>query len=284
MTTTPSTDDALRPRAARGRGYRVRLAILAILALLALLAIAFAVGSDRTAAPGLKGTGFEGPASSRAADRLRLATFNVHAARDAEGRSAWDRAVETLRGFDLIGLQEVRGPLLVARSQAERFGRALGMPWCFAPSERRHWRGHFGNAVLTTLPVRRWESVPLANTRGKGYRNYVRVEVDLAGRAVTVLVTHIDRRDDRVAQLTHVGDVFLALPAPAILIGDLNCTADDPALRRILDTPDVADAHAGTLDPGGHIDWILVRGLTVVEAGVIDRGASDHPCLWAELR
>jgi endonuclease/exonuclease/phosphatase (EEP) superfamily protein YafD len=31
------------------------------------------------------------------------------------------------------------------------------------------------------------------------------------------------------------------------------------------------------------IDWILVEGLAVVDAGAVETDASDHPLIWAEL-
>ena len=61
---------------------------------------------------------------------------------------------------------------------------------------------------------------------------------------VQVLLTHIARSDEatRRAELHEVIDDYLALPAPAILLGDLNSEAGEPELRRLLAVPDVIDA------------------------------------------
>jgi hypothetical protein len=34
----------------------------------------------------------------------------------------------------------------------------------------------------------------------------------------------------------------------------------------------------------GRVDWIFLRGLTTVDAGRVDIGASDHPAYWAQVR
>jgi endonuclease/exonuclease/phosphatase family metal-dependent hydrolase len=90
---------------------------------------------------------------------------------------------------------------------------------------------------------------------------------------------------DRAAQLASVIEAFLALPAPAIMMGDLNTLADDPQMARLLARDDVHDAVAEALGRQApqRIDWILTRGLRGVASGVERNEASDHPLVWAEL-
>jgi endonuclease/exonuclease/phosphatase family metal-dependent hydrolase len=78
---------------------------------------------------------------------------------------------------------------------------------------------------------------------------------------------------------------FLALPEPAVLLGDLNSDANDPLIRGLLSTPGVCDAVGPKPGPNRaeRIDWIIARGLRPVDAGIRDNGASDHPLVWAEL-
>jgi endonuclease/exonuclease/phosphatase family metal-dependent hydrolase len=101
---------------------------------------------------------------------------------------------------------------------------------------------------------------------------------------VNVVVAHIDRSDERERrrQLRCAGEFFLSLATPAVLLGDLNTTADDEELRRILKAPDVVDALGEKLpEKKSYIDWILTRGLDIVEAGLTEPGPSDHPHVWA---
>ncbi len=76
-----------------------------------------------------------------------------------------------------------------------------------------------------------------------------------------------------------------ALDDPAVMVGDLNTRRDDPAMKTALATPGVVDPVGEVLSPeeSDTIDWILVRGLRGVDAGIRDSGASDHPLIWAEL-
>ena len=110
--------------------------------------------------------------------------------------------------------------------------------------------------------------------------------LNVAGSPVQIIVTHIDHRFDTTSQLQAVSSLFLGLSEPAILMGDLNVSDDDPRLGELLGTRGVLDALAAAPEkpPAGRIDWILVRGLECKSGGVVDHGESDHPLVWAELR
>jgi len=71
-----------------------------------------------------------------------------------------------------------------------------------------------------------------------------------------------------------------------VLMGDLNTPSNDPALGAMLSVGGAVDAVGAKLGQPTpeRIDWILTRGLEAVDARVEDRGASDHPVVWAELR
>jgi endonuclease/exonuclease/phosphatase family metal-dependent hydrolase len=113
------------------------------------------------------------------------------------------------------------------------------------------------------------------------------VQLRFRDRPIRVLLTHIARSDDsvRCQELREVTDLYLSLPPPAVLLGDLNSEAGEPEVARLLSTPDVIDAVGQKLGAAAppRIDWIFVRGLKVLDAGLRDNGASDHPLAWAEL-
>jgi endonuclease/exonuclease/phosphatase family metal-dependent hydrolase len=145
---------------------------------------------------------------------------------------------------------------------------------------------------LTALPLESWRRIPLAADNGRGYRNAVLARLRFREETIGVLLTHIARSDERTrrAELREVIDLYLALPPPAILLGDLNSEADEPEIRRLLAIPGVIDAVGQKLGSasrarawGSWIDWIFVRGLRVLHAGLRDNGASDHPLAWAEV-
>lgn len=269
-------------------GFLRQLAPRTVIAVACFVVVTLVVahGADRTPAAARRGTQLSGPTAVAHSSRtFRIATFNIHSGVGLDRQADLARTARCLRGFDLVGLNEVRsGGLGGAADQAAQLGQQLRQAWLFAPAEHQWWHDHFGNAVVTTLPVGQWERIPLAGTRGKGFRNLVRLNVDIAGHPVTVLVTHIDRMTDRQAQLEFVIDDFLCQPNPAVLMGDLNTRSDDSQLTRLRAAPGVTDCltqcSAATPET---IDWIFIRGLECHAAGLRDEAASDHPLAWAEL-
>jgi endonuclease/exonuclease/phosphatase family metal-dependent hydrolase len=159
--------------------------------------------------------------------------------------------------------------------------RELRLGGLYAPAETRWYCRQFGNGVLSRLPVCSWQRIPLPCPHDRSRRNAVLLVLDAPGRSIRVLVTHLTQRDprDREVQLRAVIELFLALDEPAVLLGDLNSTPDDPAIRRLLVQPGVDDP-IGRLVPQaskGRVDWILLRGLTGIAAGSNDGSLSDHP-------
>lgn len=227
------------------------------------------------------------PSTLTSPHSFHVATFNIHSGVGRDGRRDLTRTTEVLADVDFVGLNEVRGVLPWDNAnQAMALGKSLRRGWLFAPTERRWWCDHFGNALLSRLPIGAWERILLAGTQSKGHRNMLKAEALVGGRSVRIIVTHIARGVDRNAQLTQVIRAFLDLPPPCVLMGDFNTRAEEEPLRSLLRQPDTIDAlaRAGTNNTSGRIDWIVLRGLEVIRAGLRDNGASDHPCAWAEVR
>lgn len=229
------------------------------------------------------------PIAAHEADRLRIGTYNIHGCKGTDGVRNPARIAEVVRGADFVGLNEVHGPSAwQGGDQAATLGGLLGMTSHYAPTEDPWIAAQFGNGLLTRVPVDHWQVVPLPRNYGKSYRNLLHVRARAAnGTMVNIVITHLDRSDDRerYEQLRTVGRYFLSLAVPAVLLGDLNSDADEPALQFVLTAPGVIDALREKLEESTprHIDWILVRGATVADAGITETGPSDHPYLWADL-
>ena len=69
-------------------------------------------------------------------------------------------------------------------------------------------------------------------------------------------------------------------------MGDFNTQRSDSLLLATLEQPDVEDAieATGISSPEGRIDWMLFKGLQVVDASLVDSQASDHPLIRARFR
>lgn len=222
------------------------------------------------------------------ADRaaIRIGTYNIHSGLGTDRQFDLSRIAALLQTEDFVGLNEVRGgSWLSPTSQAELLAAQLQMPWLFAPTENQWWRGHFGNGALCRWPISEWKRIPLSGTRSAGHRNAVVVTLSHPEKPLSILLTHLDREIDRAAQLKQITTLFLSLPQPAVLLGDLNTPRSDPLLAPLLSASDVEDALAARLtgDPGDRIDWIVSRGLHCSAAGMVEAGPSDHPHFWAEF-
>src|SRR5207248_64950 len=150
--------------------------------------------------------------------------------------------------------------------------------WVFAPVERR-WAGMsaFGNGLLCDLPVDRWQRIPISSSASRTNRNVIAARATWHGRPLTVLVTHLDRHEDRDAELGRVIQMFLDAEPPVILLGDLNTAAADPRLSALRQSAGVVDVlkKVDTV-PAGNVDWIFSRGLRTLAAGLKANDASDH--------
>ncbi|MCC6471488.1 MAG: hypothetical protein IT563_24445 [Alphaproteobacteria bacterium] len=218
--------------------------------------------------------------------RLRVAQFNIRG-------GAWrDRAAEIkanaacLKDLDLAGLAEVRGPgPFGGESQAAMLARATGLTALFAPAERRWWSEHFGNALLTSLPVPRWERASLPHRVGQSYRALLAADVLVGERSVRVLVTQIDNHDHAI-QIEAIAGVFRSAPSPAILLADmgtaeprlepLKSLVEDPKFLVLTNQPPFHPAQV----QGG---YVIAKGFRRVDSGFCKGGVSMQPRLAVEL-
>jgi endonuclease/exonuclease/phosphatase family metal-dependent hydrolase len=262
------------------------------------------LGSDRVASPPATGVSLGSPAPNEAGpiavapeatpDNLRLVLWNIHSGVGLDGAANLDRIGTGFRSIlaspdaqivnSLVGMNEVRAGW-TTDDLARQLGDRLGLPSLFAPAERQWGRDHFGNGVLGSAAVTRWQTIPLPNTKGKGYRNIVLLRTNLTTGPLTVLHTHIDRNTDRIEQLGVVFDLFRTIAPPVVLMGDLNTSRDDPQLSALLQQPGIVDLVEPWLDAprAERIDWIIGRGVRASAGGLVESGASDHPLLWVDV-
>jgi endonuclease/exonuclease/phosphatase family metal-dependent hydrolase len=156
--------------------------------------------------------------------KLRIATYNIRRAIGRDGRTDSSRIIRVVQELDvdLLALQEVgyrperRGHLL------EELQRATGAE-VVEGITLRDKRGHYGNAVLSRLPVleaRRFDiSVPRREPRAA-----LDLRVDVNGERVQLLATHLGLRPvERRHQVRRLLQIIDASTAPfKVLLGDLN--------------------------------------------------------------
>jgi endonuclease/exonuclease/phosphatase family metal-dependent hydrolase len=257
--------------------------------LLFFIAIAIALaGSMRWQTDSASGENANGPLAAIPADKsiFRIGTFNMHSGVGEDEIYNLNRTIESVRGVDFCGLNEVRGRLYGApQNQAQELARATGCGWLYVPSERRFWHDDFGNGILTRLPIRHWVRMPLpTEPHHGGFRSAIILQTSFADKTVQVLVTHIDRDRDQTNQLRLITSLFDSLQQPALLLGDLNANSDNPGVKTLLGLPGIHDCISESAgQKRDRIDWILDRGLKTVGGGQIANGASDHPMYWVDV-
>ena len=249
-------------------------------------------GYERTPTPPAQGASLNGSATPFDKATFRVGTFNIQGGVGMDQKLDLNRTADCMRGCDLIGLQEVHGRSWTdSRDQARILGEDLALPWLYAPSERRWWHDSFGNAVISSLPVKSWERLPISGPLSTNNRSLLVLHFRLGNhQAATtllhVLVVHLPTTNDRPAQCAIVSALFFSLEKPAILLGDLNAKPGDPWIENLRNQPDIVDAvgEYAEKDEPKHVDWIFARGLQCVGGGSLDRQASDHPFYWADFK
>ena len=101
------------------------------------------------------------------------------------------------------------------------------------------------------------------------------------GKTVHVINTHLSPPDRQREPFERVLDVFERYDH-AILLGDFNVEAGHECLDRLQNFA-VQDATGLAGGPPARVDWLLVRGLKIIDTWYIPTGPSDHPFYAARV-
>lgn len=231
---------------------------------------------------------------------LRVMSYNIHHAEGLDGKLDVARVARVIleARADVVGLQEVdRG---VARTQKRdlpgEFAKLTGMQVVFAKNIP-HQGGDYGTAVLSRFPIKRTAHTPLKMIGRGEQRGLQQVLLDVHGREVLFLNTHLDHRRDPAEREESVREIRSLVAAagttPLILVGDFNASPDSAAigvLRQFLtDAWTVAGQGPGftipVKQPTHRIDYVWVTAATIepLSMSVLESEASDHLPIVAEL-
>jgi endonuclease/exonuclease/phosphatase family metal-dependent hydrolase len=158
--------------------------------------------------------------------RFRAVSYNIHRCIGMDGRKDPGRVAEVIRelGADIVGLQEVdskRGEdggiePIQEMAKASGFHLIPGVTM-FRDDEE------YGNVLLTGRRVREIRRLDLSFP-GREPRGAIDVDLDLEGRSIRVLVTHLGLRPrERRVQVRNLLDVLMMVPDRlTIVMGDIN--------------------------------------------------------------
>jgi len=239
---------------------------------------------------------------------MRVMTYNVHSCLGMDGKLSPARIARIIArcGPDIVALQEldVGRARTGAIDQAEAIARELKMEFHFHPALALE-EELYGDAILSRYPMRlrRAAALPGLNGRAVEPRGALWVTLDVDGREVQLLNTHLglvgaERLRQVEALLTDAWLAHADCRGPTILCGDFNALPRSAVCRRL--TERLADAQCSLNGhrprhtffaryPIGRIDHVFVsREFEVVTVEVprndLTRRASDHLPLVVELR
>ncbi|MBR1705738.1 MAG: endonuclease/exonuclease/phosphatase family protein [Bacteroidales bacterium] len=213
---------------------------------------------------------------------------------------------------DFVSLNEVdslttRNPWFMCRELAER----TGMYYAYAVAiESDEWtrKGTYGDAILSRYPieeVRRFKLYPdpAQGTVQKENRSVCAIRVDLSGKKVWIVTTHLDHRSNELSRISQAGQlrtVVESLDGSLVLCGDLNARPESRTMSIIFDYMEpqypsptseyytYPSKYNGQAQPSYMIDYILLKKgeptLRCASYRVVNATASDHCAVVATFK
>lgn len=238
---------------------------------------------------------------TRAADVLRVMTYNIHHGEGADRKIDLERLAEIIRREDpdVVALQEVdvKTRRVNGKDLATELGQLTQREFSFGKSID-FAGGQYGNAILTRLPQTNVETHELPNPDRREPRCALSVTIEWNHHPLTIINTHLDHLrggTTRAAQGKSIAEIAQKSAHPVIVLGDLNATAKDEVMSELFksftDTSAADPAPTEPADkPEAKIDWILTnpaatQSLKPIATRVLEeKVASDHRPLVVDLQ
>lgn len=231
---------------------------------------------------------------------LRVMTYNIHVGVGMDKKLDLQRIADVINNEhpDLVGLQEVdRGVKRTeGRDEIAELAKMTNMRYAFAHN-LDYQGGQYGVAILSRFPIGAIDHRKYENRREAERRGMIRVEVDVGGKTINFVTTHLDYQygDGRLFEAEQMLKFLQDIKGPMIVVGDFN---DEPAgtayklmLTGFEDAWLRSRAKTGGLSfpadkPVKRIDYVFTRQsdrIKAKKAWVVNTLASDHVPVVAEL-
>jgi endonuclease/exonuclease/phosphatase family metal-dependent hydrolase len=229
---------------------------------------------------------------------IRVMTYNIHVGVGMDKKLDLQRIADVINAAhpDLVGLQEVdRGVKRTeGKDEIAELASMTRMEYAFAPN-LDYQGGKYGVAILSRFPIKNTEHRMFENKREAERRGMLRVEVEVNGKRLNFVTTHLDYQfaDGRLFEAEQMLKFIADVKGAMIVVADLN---DEPAgsayqlMRTKFDDAWSACCGEGFSYPADkpvkRIDHIFYRpraGTRAKKSWVIETVASDHIPVMAEL-
>jgi endonuclease/exonuclease/phosphatase family metal-dependent hydrolase len=214
-----------------------------------------------------------------------VVSYNIHDAVNQQGRLDPEGVAEAIEAqrADVVLLQEAgRGSLLSGTTDVGVWlSRRLGMKLLWGPAAD----GQFGNAILTSLPVRRSGTGRMPKGDWSQIRGYVWARLEVGDQTMDVWSTHLEGGADESAERNREIAALLRAwgGAPRTVIGgDFNAEPGSAEISQMLDGTQLRGARVSgdpspTTADGRRVDWIFGSDdLLFGDYDVRRSAASDH--------
>lgn len=236
-----------------------------------------------------------------AADPVRVLSYNIHHGEGIDGVLDLERIAKLILDAkaDIVGLQEVDKGVERSgkRDLPAELAKLTGMRVHF-DKNIPHQGGEYGNAVLTRFPIKSAKNTHLKQLAPGEQRGVQQLVLDVRGREVLFINTHIDYRANPAERALDAEALKQMVSGaggrPVIMVGDFNAVPSSPFITSvksfIADAWEIAGKGDGftipVKEPKRRIDYIFVskESVTPLRLEVIRSIASDHLPLLAELR
>jgi endonuclease/exonuclease/phosphatase family metal-dependent hydrolase len=232
---------------------------------------------------------------------LRVMSYNIHHGEGLDKRVDLERIAAVIKAekADIVGLQEVdKGVERTARRDMPAELAALTGMTCVFSNNFHHQGGKYGNAVLTRFPVKSWSNRHYKMLRPGEQRGIIQVLMEVEGRPLMFMNTHIDYRGDDSERWENTKEIKELVDAysdvPTIIVGDFNDYSHSRVYKRLTEFLVDAWTVAGEGDgftipankPNRRIDYIFYTPASPIvpkRVWVPVTEASDHRPVVAEL-
>jgi len=157
-------------------------------------------------------------------------TYNIHVGVGMDKKLDLQRIANIINAArpDLVGLQEVdRGVKRTeGKDEIAELAALTGMEYAFAPN-LDYQGGKYGVAILSRFPIKNTEHRMFENKREAERRGMLRVEVEVDGKTLHFVTTHLDYQyeDGRLFETEQMLKFLENVKGPLIVVADLN---DEP--------------------------------------------------------
>jgi endonuclease/exonuclease/phosphatase family metal-dependent hydrolase len=227
-------------------------------------------------------------------------TYNIHVGVGMDKKLDLQRIADVIKTEepDLVGLQEVdRGTRRTERKdEIAELAAMTRMQYAFAHN-LDYDGGQYGVAVLSRYLIKNIDHRMYENRREAERRGMLRVEVEIEGKVVNFVTTHLDYQyaDGRLFETEQMLKFLEGVKGPLFVVGDFNDEPVGTAYKLMLtkfqdgwiDSGAKGDGFSYPADKAvKRIDYVFYRksdGIKAKKSWVVNTLASDHVPVMTEF-